>query len=113
MSAMLEHLHAATFGAQLHTRFSISLSSPPAVDVELVEVTERGSADRTQPWPAVGQERFSIVFRGPRDRPLEQGTYRMQHDQLGALDLFLVPIGQDQAGVYYEAVFNRLWRQDG
>jgi hypothetical protein len=113
MSAMLEHLHAATFGAQLHTQFSILLASPPVVDVELVEVTERGSADSRQPAAAVRQERFSIVFRGPRERPLGQGTYQMQHDHLGAFELFLVPIGQDHTGVYYEAVFNRLRQQDG
>jgi hypothetical protein len=37
----------------------------------------------------------------------------MQHVQLGTFDLFLVPVGQDQQGVYYEAIFNRLRPQDG
>jgi hypothetical protein len=34
--------------------------------------------------------------------------YRMEHDVLGALDLFLVPIARDEDGFQYEAVFNRL-----
>jgi hypothetical protein len=38
--------------------------------------------------------------------------YQIQHDQLGAFDLFLVPVSQDQDGVYFEAVFNRLRRPD-
>jgi hypothetical protein len=38
--------------------------------------------------------------------------YRMQHDQLGKLELFLVPVGQDQRCIYYEAVFNRLGSAD-
>jgi hypothetical protein len=39
--------------------------------------------------------------------------YQLQHERLGAFELFLVPVGQDQDGVYYEAVFNRLQRQNG
>ena len=66
-----------------------------------------------QPRVAARQERFSLVFRGPHDRLQQQGLYPMQHDQLGAFELFLVPVGEDTAGIYYEAVFNRLRRHDG
>jgi uncharacterized protein DUF6916 len=31
--------------------------------------------------------------------------HRVEHEELGALDVFLVPIGPDQAGMCYEAVF--------
>jgi hypothetical protein len=110
---MLDHLHAVTFRHQLHSLFRIHPPGVPAVDVELVEVTERGAADSKQRSTATRQERFSIVFRGPGERLLQQGTYEMRQDHLGAFELFLVPVGQDQDGVYYEAVFNRLRRQDG
>jgi len=110
---MLDQLHAATFSAQLHSLFKILPSAMPLVEVELIEVAERGSADATPPRAAARQERFSIVFRGPRERLLQQGIYQMQHDHLGAFELFLVPVGQDQHGIYYEAVFNRIRRQDG
>ena len=110
---MSDHLHTMTFSAELHTPFRILQSSRPAVDVELVEVTEKRSVAGLQPWAAAGQERFSIVFRGPREGALQQGMYQLQHERLGAFELFLVPVGQDQDGVYYEAVFNRLQRQNG
>jgi hypothetical protein len=110
---MLHHLHAVTFRGQMNSIFRIHPPCMPAVDVELLEVTERGAADSRQLGAATRQERFSIVFRGPRERLLQQGTYEMQHDHLGAFELFLVPVGQDRDGVYYEAVFNRLRRQDG
>lgn len=110
---MLDQLHAATFSAQLHTQFKILPSTMPLVEVELIEVAERGSADAMPPWAAAHQERFSIVFRGPHERLLQQGIYQMQHDSLGTFELFLVPVGQDQHGIYYEAVFNRIRRQDG
>jgi hypothetical protein len=106
---MLEHFHVGTFSAQQHTTFSIQLPSLPVVEVELVEVTDH---DR-QPRVAARQERFSLMFRGPHERLLRQGLYAMQHDQLGVFELFLVPVGQDTAGIYYEAVFNRLRRHDG
>jgi hypothetical protein len=105
---MSDYLCAATFSTQLDTSFRIHLSPIIAMDVELVEVTEKGAVDGQQPPAAAGQERFSIVFRGSRDKRLQQGMYQMQHDQLGAFNLFLVPVGQAQDGVYYEAVFNRL-----
>jgi hypothetical protein len=75
--------------------------------VELVEVTEKPALDHRQPSAAARQERFSLVFRGPRDTMLQQGTYQLQHNQLGVLELFLVPVGQDHEGLYFEAVFNR------
>ena len=103
---------ASTFSAHLHTEFRILQSSTPLVHVELVEVAEKGASQGPQPWAPPLQERFSLVFRGPRGTPLQQGTYQLQHTQLGTFDLFLVPVGRDHDGVYYEAVFNRLRRSD-
>jgi hypothetical protein len=52
-------------------------------------------------------ESFSLVFRGPADAPLAQGTYGLEDAELGALELFLVPIGRDARGFRYEAAFTR------
>jgi hypothetical protein len=109
---MSDDLRAVTFSMHLNTPFSIYSSPTMAMEVELVEVTEKGVSDHQQPSAASHQERFSLVFRGPRDRRLQQGMYQLQHDQLGALELFLVPVGRDHEGLYYEAVFNRLRRSD-
>ena len=51
-------------------------------------------------------ERFSAFFHRPGDRYLPQGTYAFEHDAMGALDLFLVPIARGDKGFRYEAVFN-------
>ena len=64
-----------------------------AIDAELLEV-ER-----------LGDTQFSIVFRGPRDPVFPQSIYRVEHAALDALELFLVPIGPDEVGMRYEAVF--------
>jgi hypothetical protein len=51
-------------------------------------------------------ERFSAFFRGPGDHFLQQKMYSFNHEQMGAFELFLVPVSQDQSGFRYEAVFN-------
>ena len=50
---------------------------------------------------------FSLLFRAGGHEYIPQATYRMRHDALGVLDIFLVPIRRDTQGVYYEALFNR------
>lgn len=49
---------------------------------------------------------FSLLFRGADEPTLPQGVHRVLHPTLGALDIFLVPIGPDAQGMQYEAIFN-------
>jgi hypothetical protein len=37
---------------------------------------------------------------------LQQHIYRLEHEQLGALALFLVPLGPEQGRMRYGAIFN-------
>lgn len=52
------------------------------------------------------QETYTLLFRAPEDAVASQGIYRLEHEKLGSMDVFLVPIKQDAEGLYYEAVFN-------
>ena len=70
--------------------------------LELVEVT----AYRPQEHEEQGMERFSAVFKCPDKLLLPQGTYHLSHEQMGDLDLFLVPVSANQRDFQYEAVFN-------
>ena len=83
------------------------------VPLELVEVT----ALPARPIPSYQQGKgpsmkwrefpFSMVFRGPRVPPLPQRMYTLVHDQMGTINgLFLVPIGEDEQGRYYEVILN-------
>lgn len=47
---------------------------------------------------------FALLFSSPVLAP--QGTYALQHEALGKLEIFLVPIRQDGAGVHLEAIFS-------
>ena len=79
--------------------FRLHAGGDAPVEVELTEVS---GLDSDKPRP------FSLVFAGPSEPTLPQGTYRLDHDRLGTLELFLVPIGPDPANtrLQYEAVFN-------
>ena len=54
---------------------------------------------------ATNANRFSLVFRGPNTDTPVQKVYMLQLAELGQLELFLVPIGPDETGMLYEAVF--------
>jgi hypothetical protein len=86
----LDILTAADFTPLLHERFRMAA----AFDVELVEVTEI-------PREPGGRAPFSLVFEGGPTPPLPQGIHTVQHETLGAIEIFLVPIASDR----YEAVF--------
>jgi hypothetical protein len=92
------------FAESLDTKFKLYPETSDAIEVELVELTEGVSTPK--------QEQFALLFRGPLDHFLQQKIYRMEHEKLGEFDLFLVPVGRDQNGFQYEAVFNRFLQMD-
>jgi hypothetical protein len=96
--AALDALTAATFAPLRGERFRIAPDEAPAFEVELIEVAE--GVER-----AGSRAPFSLVFRGGPDPPLPQRIYRVEHSQLGLLDIFLGPLGPDGVGQRYEAVF--------
>ena len=90
----LETLTVDQFLERLHDRFRIAPEDAEAFEVELVEVTEI-------PREPGGRAPFSLVFHGGPSPPLPQAIYRVEHDGLGTMEIFLVPIAVDR----YEAVF--------
>ena len=52
------------------------------------------------------QEPFSLLFRASKDCVLGQGVLRLSHEQLGSIDVFLVPVQADESSIYYESIFN-------
>jgi hypothetical protein len=49
---------------------------------------------------------FSLMFLGADPRILPQNLYRLGHDAMGEVAIFLVPVGKDERGVTYQALFN-------
>ena len=49
---------------------------------------------------------FSLIFLAADQHVLPQRLYRLEHERLGAMTIFLVPIAKDAEGVRYQATFN-------
>lgn len=57
--------------------------------------------------PARNAGAYSVLFAGPEDPYLPQQIWPLSHPDIGEHQIFLVPIGQDDSGYQYEAVFSR------
>lgn len=83
------------------SKFNVALEDN-TVELELIEVN-KVTADTTESGQAVP---FSAIFRSASsDLEFEQGSYSLAHDDMGEQLIFLVPIGPDDNGMCYEAVF--------
>jgi len=59
-----------------------------------------------RPFPGMMRAPFSLIFRSATPVVLPQKLYRLKNADMGALDIFLVPIARDVQGIVYQAVFN-------
>lgn len=103
---MLGTLTLQTFLPCVGGAFRLTTDDGGTFDLELIEAAAprsgpgRGGASRPGK-----REPFSLLFRGPSQPVLPQRIYPLRHDTLGTLELFLVPVGPDDKGLCYEAVF--------
>jgi len=99
-----ESLDITTFAGRVGEVFRIAPDETTMIATRLIAVTPAPGG-----WTAAaaaGRTPFSLVFRAPAGTPLPQRIYRLHHEELGLLELFLVPIGPDADGMCYEAVFS-------
>ena len=99
-SAPLSDLHYADFAEHVNTPFLIKGSSGAFLPLLLAEAQDKSNR--------LSGENFSVVFQGPSNQALSQGTYEFEHRWLGAFYLFIVPMRRDGRTARYEAIFNRV-----
>jgi hypothetical protein len=97
---MVKDLKPTALEALVGTPFRVHFGGASPLEVVLYEVKRH----ETHPGPR--EEPFSAYFRGPLNSILPQRIYQVEHDRLGTVEIFLVPIGPDGQGMGYEAVFN-------
>jgi len=84
-----------------HLRTGAGSVAVVLAEVNILPASNSGALD-------AGNEKFSLLFRGPAAATIEQGIHALEHAQLGHLSLFLVPVGSARADArHYEAIFNR------
>ena len=91
-----EELLYSTFAGLEKTRFRVWLDESSPLQLELLETSD------------AGQGSFSLLFQGPEDRSLPQGSYIFEQEQIGSFELFIVPVGRSGGAIQFQAIFNRL-----
>lgn len=96
----LETLTAADFEPWLHQSLAIRFTTEVTLDATLTEVKRLGGSTDAFPRP------FSLVLTtAQKNEYYPQATFVMAHPDKGELPVFLVPLGPDEHGMRYEAVF--------
>jgi hypothetical protein len=95
----LDKIDRAQFAEFVDQDFEIVVRDAAPLKVWLVEVRSLGAAR------AGGREPFALEFRGDASVRLLQHIYEVSHAQLGTMEIFLVQVGADSSGAYFEAVF--------
>jgi hypothetical protein len=93
----LDTLTINSFAGRVGERFVLE-DEPQGYELVLSACEPRGQGPT--------REAFSLLFVGPGDRVFPQRIYRLRHTELGVLELFLVPVGNDAGGTRYEAMFS-------
>ena len=91
------------FAQEVGSCFVLKGADEQTVDLELADVSEL----KERPH----QSSFALVFLTPKSSAVEQGLHDLQHERLGEMQIFLVPIGMIDERMKLEAVFNFL-RED-
>jgi hypothetical protein len=100
----LARLTVDDFAPLVGEAFEAALAEAERHPLELVEAR---LVDATKPsvYSDGGRAPFTLLFRGPAQTILPQQIYRLEHSGLGAIEIFIVPVGRSEAGTTYEAVF--------
>ncbi len=95
---MLDTLTSDVFEKAVDEKFQIS-GEFGQLESTLVDCTKLVQHDEETKAP------FSIVLRGPMEPLLEQQIYKVSHEKIGEMEIFLVALGPDKPGMRYEAIF--------
>jgi hypothetical protein len=97
----LAQLQSNDFVPYLNQPFNLRQKGLKPIELELILVTESQAGFR----PGARQP-FMLHFLGPvSSHYLLQNTYRLEHSEMGVLNLFLVPRVLQAGRMRYEAIF--------
>jgi hypothetical protein len=99
----LRTLVLADFTPHVGKPFPLRNGTNARAALVLSDARSLGSA----PGPSERSESFSLLFTSPERGHVPQAIYTLEHPELGAIKVFLVPVGPaPSSGMQYEAIFN-------
>jgi hypothetical protein len=110
-SQSLGQLSYASLAGQVNTLFWVRLSPRRVVELKLLKapVAPPTPVRPGRPLPGdAGNEKFSLIFSGPKEALLASAIHQFEHRHLGRFEIYIGRIGTlDADRVRYEAVFNQ------
>jgi hypothetical protein len=107
----LVQLSYRSLAGQLNTLFRVHLSPRQVVELKLLkaQIAPPTPIRPGHPPPGdAGNEKFSLIFIGPKAVLLASAIHQFEHGRLGRFEMYIGQIGpQDREKVRYEAVFNQ------
>lgn len=98
---MLESLTIESFEPHVGTSFWAEFPNGSNVELRLVRAAKVMESEAAR----LPRHPFSLFFTGPESFLLKQHIYRLTHETLAPMEIFLVPVGKEANGYLYEAVF--------
>ncbi len=96
---MLDKLTIDDFRDRLGETFRATAAGSRTLTLTLTSV------DALPAPPDGGRTPFSLEFRDESQDHVPQQTVAIEHTEMGAFDLFVVPLGPGPEGMRYEAIF--------
>jgi len=98
---VLEDLTIESFEPYVGTSFFAEFPNGSKVELRLTRAAKVMESEAAR----LPRHPFSLFFIGPKSFLLKQHTYRLSHQTLEPLEIFIVPVGEEAGGYLYEAVF--------
>lgn len=96
----IKTLSQAEFTPHLNTKFKIHTDALGVVEAELIDITGKKLEN---------QESFSLIFSTAKDKIFDQKIYKIDHPEMGELELFMVPVTSNKKDeMHYQVIFSRL-----
>jgi len=98
---VLEDLTIESFEPHVGTSFWAEFPNGAKVELKLIRAAKVMESEAAR----LPRHPFSLFFIGPKSFRLKQHIYTLAHETAERMDIFLVPVGEEQDGYLYEAVF--------
>lgn len=93
------------FTSHLNTIFTTTANSNEPYELELIEAISNAQKNTPKNTPE-DTKSYSLLFQYTGEIPLPQNIYSLEHENLGKIDVFLVPQLPSKKYNFVEAVFN-------
>ena len=101
---MIAKLTYAVFEPLLNHTFLVHYGNNEILTVTLAEAKPWGPTPETPEQEEIRP--FSLIFQSTIRQHLPQWTFRVENEQIGVHEIFLVPLAPNAIGIQYQAVFN-------